>query len=60
MAVAAGGIGIAGVLGGLAGAWNADLPAGPAIVCAVTILFLLGVLVGAVGRGRRKRAGGTL
>ena len=60
MAVAAGGIGIAGVLGGLAGAWNADLPAGPAIVCAVTILFLLGVLVGAAGRGRRKRAGGTL
>ena len=46
-------VGVAGVLGGLAGAWHADLPTGPAIVCAVTALFVGGIVLGGLRPRRR-------
>ena len=53
MAVGAAIVGVAGVLGGLAGAWHADLPTGPAIVCAVTALFVGGIVLGGLRPRRR-------
>ena len=53
MAIGAAVVGVAGVVGGLAGAWHADLPTGPAIVCAVTALFVAGIVLGGLRPRRR-------
>ncbi|MCB1340807.1 MAG: metal ABC transporter permease [Pseudooceanicola sp.] len=50
MAVAAGLIGIAAALGGLWGAFEFDAPAGPSIVCAATLVFVVTTLLGALRR----------
>lgn len=40
MSMVATGVGAVSVLGGLAGAWYLDTPAGPSIVCAAAVIFL--------------------
>jgi len=50
MAVMASVIGVVDVWSGLALAWFADLPAGPAIVAVSTLLFIVGLLIPQAGK----------
>ncbi len=52
MALGAATVGALSALGGLAASLTWDTPAGPSIVVVATVLFALGLAVGAVVRGR--------
>ncbi len=56
MALRASLLGCASVLLGLAGAWELDLPAGPAIALVTVTLFFLSLLAAAFGRSGRSRS----
>jgi zinc transport system permease protein len=52
MALGAACVGALAATGGLAASLTWDTPAGPSIVVVATVLFVLGLAVGAVVRGR--------
>jgi zinc transport system permease protein len=52
MALGAAAVGALATTGGLAASLTWDTPAGPSIVVVATVLFVLGLAVGAVVRGR--------
>ena len=52
MALGAAGVGALSAIGGLMASLQWDTPAGPSIVVVATVLFALGLAVGAVVRGR--------
>lgn len=59
MAVGASLIGMAAVVSGLGASRTWDVPAGPAVVVAGLVLFLLSLGVSAIGAGRRSATDGT-
>ncbi|MDH3232153.1 MAG: metal ABC transporter permease [Alphaproteobacteria bacterium] len=54
MAVLAAGVGVLAVLGGIAASMAWDWPAGPAIVAAATVLFLVSLVMGGARRAAEK------
>jgi zinc transport system permease protein len=52
MAVGAAGVGALSAIGGLMASLTWDTPAGPSIVVVATALFVVGLVLGAVIRGR--------
>ncbi len=52
MALGAAGVGALAAIGGLIASLAWDTPAGPSIVVVATVLFAVGLVMGAVVRGR--------